>query len=168
MSNNFINLAPVGTFLVAVLLGGCASTPQTRDEHIALMKSNPSWTIVDTYTSSRPFDEVVVMIDKKWQECYNVNKTTSTTRNGLKSGYKDEYHPKAYKVSNSLTEMTLQMTTSMMMLNKVPPGGFYFVALDLQRLSGNKTKLNWYSTSEWKNSWEKNKQWSEGKNVSCE
>lgn len=83
--------------------------------------------------------------------------------------YRDNYHPKSRRVNDSLVEMTIQMTTQgMVMLSKVPHGGEYIVALDVHRVAGNKTKLKWYSRSGWGDSWERNKKWSEGKDVGCQ
>ena len=170
MSGYLITQARIGTLLVAVILSGCVTTPQTRDELKTTMKEHPDLSIADSYTANRPFDAVVGMIERKWDECYNVRNTTTRTEGGMtKSRIRDTYHPKSHKVNNSLVEMTLQMTTEgMTTLNKVPSGGEYRVALDIVRLPGNKTKLTWYSTAGWAKSWEINKQWSNGKNVACE
>lgn len=170
MSSYLITHARIGTLLVTVMLVGCVTTPQTRDELKTTMKEHPSLSIADSYTTNRPFEEVVGMLERKWKECYSVRNTTTRTEGGMtKSKISDTYHPKSHKVNNSLVEMTLQMTTEgATMLNKVPPGGEYRVALDIVRLAGNKTKLSWYSTAGWADTWEINKQWSDGKNVACE
>ena len=154
---------------VAIILTGCVTSPQTRDELKTTMKSYPSLSIADSYTSNRRFEDVVGTIDRKWQECYNVLKTTTRTDNGMTMKLRDTYHPQARKINNSLVEMTIQTTTKgMTALNKTPAGGEYRVALDIERLPGNKTRLTWYSTNGWAKSWERNKQWSDGKDVACE
>ena len=59
-------------------------------------------------------------------------------------------------------------TRGMVMLSKVPEGGEYIVALDIERAGKNSTRLSWYSRpGGWRDEWELNKQWSEGKDLPC-
>ena len=157
--------------LVTVIsLAGCVGAPQTRDELKTTAVDHPSLSVVGSYTSNRRLENVAATLERKWQECYNVRRTTTRSEGGMTTmRYRDTYRPQSRKVNNSLVEMTLQMTTEgMVMVTKVPPGGEYIVALDLERLPGNKTKLTWYSVRGWTSSWERNKQWSEGKDVPCD
>jgi hypothetical protein len=156
--------------IVAILLGGCVAAPQTRDELKTTAVAHPSLSVVGSYTSNRRFEDVAANLDRKWQECYSVRRsTTRIETSGARASYSDTYRPQSRRVSNSLVEMTLQMTTQgMTMLTKVPSGGEYIVALDLERLPGNKTKLTWHSIRGWTKSWERNKQWSDGKDVACD
>ena len=156
--------------LAVVLLAGCVAAPQTRDELKTTAVAHPSLSVVGSYTSSRRLEDVAATLERKWQECYSVRRTTTrTTSYGAQASYSDTYKPQMRKVSNSLMEMTLQMTTQgMVMVTKVPPGGEYVVALDLERLAGNKTKLTWHSIRGWDESWERNKRWSDGKDVACD
>ena len=154
-----------------VLCMGCATTPQSRDEFKTLSKNHPAYYITASHTANRRFESVAATLQKKWKECYNVQVTTSrTTQSGMTtSRYRETFHPRITKVNKSLVEMTLQSTTQgMTMLNKVPEGGEYIVALDVVRLSGNKTRIDWYSpASGWKESWETAQRWSDGKNLPC-
>lgn len=159
------------TLLIAVIfLAGCVAAPQTRDELKTTAVAHPSLSVVGSYTSIRRFEDVAASLERKWQECYAVRRsTTREASSGARATYTDTYNPQSRKVSNSLVEMTLQMTTQgMTNLTKLPPGGEYVVALDLERLPGNKTKLSWYSIRGWTASWERNKQWSDGKNIACD
>jgi len=152
-------------------LSACVTTmPQTRGEFKDLAANHPTWYIAEKYLAKRSFDDVVRTMDNKWQACYNASKTTTRNSGGMTtSQYSDEYHPKTKKVNNSLVEMTIQMTTKgMVMLDKTPPGGYYHVALDIKRAPDGKAALTWYSANAWKEEWTKNKQWAEGKNVSCD
>jgi len=59
----------------------------------------------------------------------------------------------------------------MTMFNKVPPGGEYVVALNVERLPSNKAKLTWYSFNVFgsaRDRWDQNKKWSDGQNAACE
>lgn len=155
---------------VAILLTGCVAAPQTRDELKTVAAAHPSLSVVGSHTSNRRLEDVAAMLERKWQECYSVRRTTTReASSGARARYSDTYRPQLRKVSNALIEMTLQMTTEgMVMVTKVPEGGEYLVALDLERLPGNKTKLTWYSVRGWTESWERNKRWSDGKDVACE
>lgn len=153
------------------LLAGCVTSPQTREELKVSTRNHTSMAIVESHTANRRFEDVAATLQKKWQECYNIQVTTTRkTQSGMTtSRYRDEFHPHARKVNNSLVEMTLRMTTQgMVMLNKVPEGGEYIVALDIVRLPGDKARLDWYSPAwGWKDAWAAAQQWSDGKNAPC-
>ena len=158
--------------LVPVLLAGCNNMPQTRGDFTTMAAEHKSWYIAESHTSNRRLEDVAATLQRKWNECYSVARTTTRTQGGMTaSRYTDTMHPRSVKVSNSLVEMTLQVTTEgMVMLNKIPEGGEYRVALDLERQPGNKTKLTWYSPSvaDWREVWERNKKWGDGKDVACQ
>jgi hypothetical protein len=156
--------------IVVISLAGCVAAPQTRDELKTTAVAHPSLSVVGAYTSNRRFEDVAASLERKWEECYSVRRsTTREASSGARATYTDTYHPQSRRVSNSMVEMTLQMSTKgMTNLTKLPPGGEYLVALDLERLPGNKTKLSWYSVRGWTESWERNKQWSDGKNLACD
>ncbi|HZW12566.1 MAG TPA: hypothetical protein VFF81_05160 [Noviherbaspirillum sp.] len=171
LKGTFIALRSTALFLLTITLIGCVATPQTRDEFKQQIKEHPKLGLHEMYTANRRFEDVVRTIETKWQECYNVSRTTTRSQGGMTTmRYRDTYHPKSEKKNNSLVEMTLQETSEgIVMLNKIPPGGLYMAALDLERLPANKTRLTWYSPAwGWGDSWEKNKQWSDGKNIACD
>jgi hypothetical protein len=149
-------------------LAGCVTTmPQTREEFIKFSSDHPSWYIADKYVSNRPFEAVVNSLHKKWQECYAVSRTTTRSSGGMITSRDTEtYHPKIKRINNSSVEMTLQMT-SPNMLNKVPPGGYYMVAINIKRLPSGRAEVAWFSNTFWKKDWTRNKDWIDGKNLSC-
>ena len=157
-------------FFVMAILNGCATSPQSRNELKATAQAHTKMMIYESYTTSHHFEDVISTLQRKWQECYGISRTTSRHDGVVKAQYTDTFHTHFAKVNNSLFAMTLQMTTKgMTMLSKVPPGGDYIVALDVERVSANTTKLTWYSAAwGWKDAWERNKKWSDGKNVPCE
>jgi hypothetical protein len=153
-----------------VFLSGCVTSPQTRKEFKTWTKEHTSMGLHEVYTVNRSLEDVVASLQKKWQQCYDMNATTRRSSGGVTtSNYTDTFHPHVKKVDKSLVEMTLQMTTKgMIMLNNVPEGGEYVIALDVQRQSQNKANLSWYSYS-WgkKEEWERNKEWGNGKDAPC-
>ena len=156
----------------AAILAGCVTSPQNRDDFKKMIQGYPSLSVNATHTTSRRYEDVVATLERKWKECFAVQRTTQRTQGGMTTmRYTDTYHPRSRRVNNSLVEMTLQQTTQgMTMLNKVPEGGEYMVALDIERAPGNKAKLTWYSPSlgGWKSAWERSRDWSEGKDVACD
>jgi hypothetical protein len=153
-------------------LAACANLPQSRGEFKTLAADHPKWYMASSYTASRRLEDVAATLQRRWDECFSVKRTTTRTQGGMTTmNYTESWHPRVKKVSNSLIELTLQETTQgMIMLNKIPEGGEYRVALDLERLPGNKTKLSWYSPdyAGWRAQWERNKKWSDGKDVACD
>jgi hypothetical protein len=172
------NVARLSVLIIAVLvLSGCSgmvtTTPQTREEFKKEIMDSPKIGLRESYTSSRRFDDVVRSLEQKWNECYNTASTTHASKGGMTTmHYTDINHPRWQKINNSLVEFTLQRTTQgMTMINKVPPGGEYIVALNVERLPNNKAKLTWYSYTLFgsnRDSWDHNKKWSDGQNAACE
>ncbi len=151
--------------LGALLLSSCVAVPQNRQELIKTMKDNSNVAIVKTHVSSRPFEEVVSTLKRRWRECYNLVGTTRLPGGG---GYKETLYPEFRAVSNSHHEFTLRLKTEgMTMLATIPEGGEYTAALDVDRMPGNKTRLSWYSGSGRADYWEKSVKWSDGENPLC-
>jgi hypothetical protein len=157
--------------LAALLLSGCVTTPQTRDEFKSWTKAHNTVAIYENHTINRPLENVAASLQKKWQQCYNLDVTTTRKSGGMTtSRYTDTFHPKFRRINGSQIEMTLQMTTEgMIMLNKTPEGGEYNVALDLERIGPGRTKLTWhsYTWGGWRDAWELNKKWGEGQGLPC-
>lgn len=158
-----------------LMLSGCGSvvtTPQSRGEFTKEILDSPKVGLTESYTSSRRFEDVVRTLEQRWKECYSTAATTTRTQGGMTTmRYTDINHPRWQMINNNLVEFTLQQTTQgMMMINKVPPGGEYIVAMNVERLPGSKTKLTWYSYDLFgssKESWERNKKWSDGQDAAC-
>lgn len=150
-------------FAVAAMLAACA-TPllQSRDELKSFAKDHATLMISESYTSSRRFEEVVAALQGKWEACYGTGQNAAGTENTASTS-RAVFHPNFLKVNSFLFEMSLQKSQ-----DKIPEGGNYLVALDVERLLGGKTRLTWHSAAkEWKEQWELNKQWSDGKDAAC-
>lgn len=158
--------------IALMFLAGCATTPQTRNEFKTWTEKHTTMGLSDTHSVNRPIKDVAAMLQKKWQQCYNLNVTTTRKSGGIAtSRYSDNFHPRISRVDDSNIELTLQMTTQgMVMLNKVPEGGEYKIALDIQRLKKDKTQISWhsYAVGGWREAWELNKMWSDGKDAPCQ
>ncbi|WP_019143031.1 hypothetical protein [Noviherbaspirillum massiliense] len=162
------------TIAGVLTLSACAALeqPKTREEFTKFVVDSPKMMLTDTYTVNRRFEDVVQSLDRRWQECYRITKSMSSSSGSVTTmQYRDTYIPFTHRISNSRAELTLQTSTiHMKMVNNVPTGGDYIMALDIDRLSANKTKLTWYSPAllgRWKEHWARNKKWGEGSNIGC-
>lgn len=159
--------------LAAAILAGCGATmnPQTRDEYRQTIASGAPLTMTDTYVAKRRFDDVVKSLKQKVDECLQVNVTMKRTEGGMTTmNTTDEYRTKVVAIDKNRAELTTQFTMKgAIVLQQVPPGGFFSTAVDIERLTPTTTKLTYYgaSTSGGKAKWDALKQWSDGKQVAC-
>jgi hypothetical protein len=158
---------------LTVILAGCGATmnPQTRDEYRQAIASGAPLTMTDTYVAKRRFDDVVKSLKQKVDECLQVNVTMKRTEGGMTTmNTTDEYRTKVVAIDKNHAELTTQYTMKgAIVLQQVPPGGFFATAVDIERLTPATTKLTYYggSTSGGKAKWDALKQWSDGKAVTC-
>src|SRR6267378_4536396 len=92
---------------VMVSLAGCVGAPQSRQELKTAAVEHPSLSVTGSYTSNRRLEDVAAALERKWKECYSVQRTTTRSQGGMTTmNYRDTYHPKSRRVSSSLVEMT--------------------------------------------------------------
>jgi hypothetical protein len=157
---------------VLALISGCASMdPQTRDEYRAAVDGGRPFSMKDSFVAKRGFDEVVRTLRQKSDECFNVNIKTTRKQNGMTTmATTDEVRTVIRIVNSKRAELTMQTNPKgIIMLNKVPEGGFYRMAIDIDRLTASTTRLTYYgsSTDHGKERLAIIKQWSDGKQVGC-
>jgi type IV pilus biogenesis protein CpaD/CtpE len=163
---------PVFFVGVILLVSGCASMdPQTRDEYRTAVEDGRPFTMKDTFVAKRGFDEVVKTLRQKSDECLNVNIKTTRKQDGMTTmATTDEVRTTIHVVNSKRAELTMRMNPKgIIMLNKVPAGGFYRMAIDIDRLAAGSTRLTYYgsSTDHGKRRLAAIKQWSDGKQVGC-
>lgn len=157
----------------AVLAAGCAgNNPQTREEFVKTRRDGVPFNMVDTYVANRRFEDVVSSLRKKSDECLQVDVTMRRTQGGITAmNATDEYRTRVTVVGPNSAEMTTQfhMAKGQIVTQKVPEGGFYTRAVDIERASARTTKLTYYGSSleSGKKVWATIKDWSEGKNSPC-
>jgi hypothetical protein len=157
-------------FAVAVLSGCAGMNPQTRDEFRQALTGGVPFGMVDTYVANRSFEDVVNTLKQKAEECLNVDKTMQRREGGMTTmRTKEEYRTAIRVVNSNLAEMTTQWQwRGVIILQKVPEGGFYSLAVDIERVPSSKTKLTFYGSSfGGKSVWTAIKQWSDGQLVPC-
>lgn len=163
----------------ATILSSCAGAApsQTREEFIQKKLSGAPLSMVDTHVTKRRFDDVVNTLRQKTAECFNVNVTTRRTEgpSSPQAGITtmkvtDEYRTTVRIVNANRAELTTQRTSKgQISLQKVPEGGFYHRAIDIERLASSTTKLTYYGPSldSSKRAWAAIKQWSDGQKSPC-
>jgi hypothetical protein len=157
---------------VVAALGGCAgNNPQTRDEYRKTRLDGVPLNMVDTHVANRRFEDVVNALRQKTAECFNVNVTMRRTQNGVAvMNATDEYRTTIRVVGPNAAELTTQFTTKgQTMVQKMPEGGYYHRAVDIERVSPRTTKLTYYGPSleSGKKAWSAMKEWSDGKLSAC-
>ncbi|HKK06698.1 MAG TPA: hypothetical protein VKA50_12710 [Gammaproteobacteria bacterium] len=160
----------VASIFLLCFLAGCATGPQTRSEFIQSVQNSDTWSLADRYVVHRSFDDVVRALGLEWKACYGATGVPGKSdAAAAPRAVTDTYRPKFVRVSDSLAQLTLQYTTSSpSFLERVPPGGYFLLAVDVRRLRGAATELAWYSNAYgWKDDWAKTKQWADGKRTSC-
>lgn len=160
--------------LAAAVLSSCSSMqyPQTREEfRQGLLTSDSSYKLVDSYVAKRRFDDVVKSLQQRVQACFDQDVTTRRTQGGMTTmNQTDEWRTTFRVVDRNRAEMTTQMTMKGAIVPvKVPPGGFFVTAVDVERLTASTTKLSYYgsTTSGSKERWDLVRQWSDGKPTPC-
>jgi hypothetical protein len=158
---------------VAVVLSGCAGMEpaQTRKEFVQKNLDGVPFSMVDKYVAKRRFEDVVAALRQKTAECFNVNVTTTRSQGGMTtSKVRDEYRTTIRLVSANRAELTTQHTSKgIVYLQKIPEGGFYSRAVDIDRLTLGTTRLTYYGSSfeSGKKAWAAIKDWSDGKATPC-
>ena len=82
----------------------------------------------------------------------------------------DEWRSSVRLADKNRVEVTTQMAMKGAIVpGKVPPGGLYMTAVDIERLTPSTTKLSYYgsTSSGSKERWDLMKQWSDGKPTPC-
>jgi hypothetical protein len=159
---------------VVTALSGCAggtANPQTRAEYVQNHVIGVPFSMMDTHTSNRSFEQVVQSLRQKSEECFNSTVTTSRTEGGVKTmNVRDKFRTTVRVLSAGKAELTTQYTsTGIIYLQKIPDGGFYHRAVDITRVSSSSTKLTYYGSKfeSSKLAWAAIQQWSDGKAAAC-
>lgn len=159
--------------LAAAVLSGCTMNyPQTREEfRQQLVASDSRFKFIDTYVAKRRYDDVVKSLQANVVQCFDQNVTTTRAQGGITTmNQTDEWRSTVRVVNRNRAEVTTQMMMKGAIVpGKVPPGGMYMTAVDVERLTPTTTKLSYYgsTSSGSKERWDLVKQWSDGKPTPC-
>src|SRR5215813_7217873 len=164
--------AIITAFTAAVVSSCSTNYPQTREEfRQGLVSSDSSFKFVDTYVAKRRFEDVVKSLQQNVASCFNQDVTTTRTQGGITTmNQTDEWRTTVKVVNKNLAELTTQQTMKGAIVPvKVPPGGFYVTAVDIERATATTTKLSYYgsTSSGSKERWDLVRQWSDGKPTPC-
>jgi hypothetical protein len=162
--------------LSAAALTSCAiqpvKQPQNREEFKAALAKGASFTKVATYVANRRFEDATKLLKTKTEEClnYRLTETTRSAGTGLISGTSaNDYTATFRTVNKAHAELTMQHNPLGPRIGpEMPKGGFYFIAVDVDRTSANTTQLTFYGPSmAWDTTYDAIKKWSEGVAVGC-
>jgi hypothetical protein len=158
---------------VAAFLGGCTTVgaPQTRAQFVQDISGGVVFTMTESYVAKRRFDDVVSALRQRAPECFETSSTMTRRSGGITTmNVRDDYHTSVKTVSATRAELTIQFTSKgITYVQKVPEGGFYHMAVDVERLTPSTTRLTYYGPSfdSSKNNWKAIQQWSEGQAAAC-
>lgn len=152
-----------------LLLGCTLSQPQTRGEFVALVAGGASMTKTESHSAPRSFDRVVRTVRDRADACFNVEVTQTRQSGYAMSSFTVIYVPSFQVVAEDSAQLTIQHTTRPRSIGpQMPPGGFYTFAVDIDRVSGNETRLTMYGPSRgWGDAWDAIRAWSDGEKASC-
>ena len=159
--------------LATAVLSGCSMHyPQTREEfRQGVVASDSGHKFIDAYVTKRRFDDVVRSLKQNVEQCFDQNVTTRRTQGGMTTmNQTDEWRTTVKVIDKNRAEVTTQMKMKGAIVPvKVPPGGFYVTAVDIERLTPSTTKLSYYgsTSSGSKERWDLVKLWSDGKPTPC-
>ena len=161
-----------GWLVISMALWGCAgSNPQTREDFVKTRQAGVPFNMTDSYVANRRFEDVVKALQQKAGECLNVDSTMTRTQGGVTTmNAKDEYRTSVRVLDRDRAELTTQFQMKgQIVMQKVPEGGFYNRAVDIERASPRTTKVTYYGSSldSGKKVWAAIKDWSDGKSSPC-
>lgn len=163
----------ISILAAATVLAGCTTfgAPQTREQYVQDISGGIPFTMKDSYIAKRRFDDVVAALRQKGPECFDTTSTMTRREGNLTTmRVQDTYHTSVRTVSAGRAEFTIQTTSKgIIMINKEPPGGYYHMAVDVERLTPATTRLTYYGNSfdSGKASWKAIQQWSDGQAAGC-
>lgn len=155
--------------VLCVALAGCAQQPQTRQEYVnAVSSGDHMFVMKDTYVSKRGFDQVVAAVKQKAEECGNFTRTRTITTGGLPTGgSRTDWNTAVRVVGPGRAELTSQYNMAGIVLAKVPEGGIFGMAVDIERTSPTTTRLSYYGMKKDKEVWEAIRNWADGSMAGC-
>jgi hypothetical protein len=161
-----------GWLVVTMALYGCAgNNPQTREDFVKTRQAGVPFNMMDSYVVNRRFEDVVKSLQQKAGECLNVDSIMTRTQGGVTTmNAKDEYRTTIRVLDRNRAELTTQFQMKgQIVTQKVPEGGFYNRAVDIERASPRTTKVTYYGSSldSGKKVWAAIKDWSDGKTSPC-
>ncbi len=155
-------------FAVVVLVACAAS--KTRDEFRANVAGGRALSAMDTYVAKRGFDEVTRMLKQKSEECLNYQMTQSHSEGAMTTSKITTNFTASFQVvNNNHAELTIRKNPKgkLSFSPGAPEGGLYYVAIDIDRLTPNTTKLTYYGPSGWDKGYSAIKSWSDGHPARC-
>lgn len=148
---------------LASLLASCANPAQTRNEFVVKAPKT------ENHVINRSYQAVMTSLRKKSDDCLNGSIRGEMHGSQGYAGGKTtrRYRSKIRQINSGKSEITVQLIQGG---QRMPPGGYYFLAINIAKITSKKTKLTIHGPSmafEHRGAFAAIKKWSEGKNVTC-
>lgn len=149
-----------------VLFAGCVTPPQTVEDLRAGVKSGAAMTQTEQEEVKRPFAATFHAIKRHADKCLNVTITGSTPGRYGPMVESVRYRSHSKMTSHKTGEMVIQMDKKA--TGKMPPGGYYVMLADIERIAKNKTNVTIYGASVgYDNVFESVFAWARGQRQKC-
>lgn len=148
---------------IAIVFAFACAMPQTKDDvrNDAMKRSK-----VQTHISKKNFDTVVKTLRTKSENCLNFSTTMTRMQSGpIRPTFTSTFKSTFKVINTDKAELTVQLIPPGIKVQKMPPGGFYYIICDIEHHSANQTKLTLYGTDDAVS--DAIKKWSDGKEAGC-
>ena len=154
--------------IAAVLLAGCVTMPQTRDEFRGAVAKGALFMGTGTHHAVQDFDRVSAVLKQQADECLNFNSTYSRQQGFAASTLTEEYYARFDHVNQDKAELVIQYIPRFQRVGPgMPEGGFYWMVIDIERQANGRAKLMYYGPSDDTKAYNAIRRWSDGEEVAC-
>ena len=154
--------------LVAALVAGCVTMPQTREEFRGAVAKGALFMGTGTHMAKRDFESVSAVLKQQADECLNFNSTFSRQQGFAVSSITEEYFARFDSVNQDKAELVIQYIPRFQRVGPgMPEGGFYWMVIDIERQTNGSTKLVYYGPSDDTKAYKAIRGWSDGEQVAC-
>lgn len=160
-----------GMCVAVISISGCGTYPQTReafvDASVNYQGMMSSWMVNETDELAVSYEGAIKNMESQMRACIATGTQTSMMiGNGGSMGMAgatrltQQNNPSFAKIDDNHAELTIQQYHSSTMGQ--PEGGFYILAADLTRRENNQTRLDVYSSKNYRPLIDAVKEWAKG------
>jgi len=152
--------------IVAGLMTGCVTPPQTVDELRQGVKKGAALTKMEQHAIDRGFGNSFALVKKNADKCLNVTITSSTPGTYGPIVQSIRFRSHSTKTGPKTAQMVLQQDARA--TGKMPDGGYFVMLTDIESVSPGKSVLTIYGSSiGYDNVYKSIVDWAQGKAVAC-
>jgi hypothetical protein len=152
--------------IMAGLVTGCVTPPQTVDELREGVKGGAAFTKMEKKEVNRSFAKAFDAVKKNADKCLNVTVTSSTPDRYGPVVSHIRYRSNSKKTGSKTAEMVLQQDARA--TGKMPEGGYFVMLTDIVGDGSNKTQITIYGGSVgYDNVYQSIWAWAQGQKMGC-